>query len=111
MLTVTAPTAERRSAPRLLGNRVCYARPDGSYAGVTWGATLHDLSPTGAGLVLRCALRPGTLVVVQPTRGRALRPLLARVLRAAPWEGHWLHGCQLLMPLAPEEVKRWMGDA
>jgi hypothetical protein len=100
---------ERRLSERRLCNRVCFARPNGTGLGMTWGVTIHDLSEIGISLILNCRLHRGDIVLVQPLRHVRADVLVARVVRCEPAaDGRWFHGCELTQPLSPEELERWV---
>jgi hypothetical protein len=102
---------DRRLSERRLCNRVCFARPNGSGMGVTWGVTLHDLSESGISLILKCRLNRGDVVLVQPFRHVGAEVLVARVVRRETTDdGRWLYGCELTQPLSTEALERWVHE-
>ncbi len=100
--------AERRSSVRYRCPRVCFARPNGTGLGVTWGATLRDISAEGVSLFLPRELRPGTVLAIQPPRAGRGRVLVARLVWAVPQAGGWCCGCRLVEPLSADELQDWL---
>lgn len=111
-LAICAPTLspllERRGAERHRCQRVCYAQPNGTALGVSWGATLLNLSRYGAMLELRQPLTVDTILAVQLAGDGSTDPLLARVVRVQPLGESWFCGCELLEPLHPEQLQDWL---
>jgi hypothetical protein len=95
---------ERRQTVRFLCNRVCYARPNGTAAGITWGLTLWDISRTGLRVFLPCDLQRGTVLAIQPFRDSDNRVLLARIVWASHQPHGWSYGCEWLQPLGEPEL-------
>jgi hypothetical protein len=80
----------------------------GREAGTSWGATVRDLSCTGASLLMEREVRPGTVLVValEGSGGRFARPLLMRIIYVRPAEGRrWQAGCKFVMPLTNDDVE------
>jgi hypothetical protein len=106
---ITAPPLpERRSEPRYRCHRICHARPNGTALGVSWGATVLNLSVRGALLELRQPLSAGTILALQLAGDGPAAPLLARVIRVTRWGERWLCGCALVKPLAVEQLRDWL---
>jgi hypothetical protein len=103
-----SPVVDRRSAERFLCNRVCFARPNGTSLGMTWGVTIYDISAHGISLLLKRRLESGSIVAIQPSRQSQTKPILARVLRSLQWPRGWLHGCELAEPLSDAELDAWL---
>lgn len=108
-LTATS-NIERRGAVRHLCSRVCYARPNGTASGFTWGVTICDISHLGISILLRCQLQEGMILAIQPDGGPATRVLYARIVRGhvhAP--GCWFYGCEFVQPISEDELQKWLG--
>ncbi len=106
----TPPTLpERRRHPRHLCNRVCFARPNGTATGMTWGVVLWDISVIGLSIILNCELQPGMVVAIQPFREDDSAGLFACVVRTQRLsEGRWLYGCVFPEPLSASEFEFWV---
>ena len=102
------PFPDRRTAERYLCNRVCFARPNGTSLGMTWGVTICDISAHGISLLFKQLLEDGTLLAIQPSRDSQNKPIMARVLRSLQWPHGWLHGCELAEPLTERELDDWL---
>jgi hypothetical protein len=74
----------------------------GTVPAASFGGLLVDLSEVGLGVVLNTPLVPQTVLSVNLP---GIPPLMARVARVAREpDGAWLHGCDLLDRLPPEEI-------
>jgi len=103
--TAGEPSRERRATARVVCNQPAAVHPEADGRGAF--ATIRDLSVGGVGLLLGEQYPLGTVLVVEPmTRGA--RTLLARVVRSAPVEGGWFHGCELSTRLEEDELRRWL---
>jgi hypothetical protein len=81
----------------------------GSAGGESWGGTVHDLSKTGISLILRCWIKPGTVLVVRlHGKGDKLsRPVPVRVMHSTPAEGgEWVIGGMFVRPLHEDELRQ-----
>jgi diguanylate cyclase (GGDEF)-like protein len=106
----TAPVAarvERRATVRMLCNQPARVSIDGSAEGLDGFAIIWDVSVTGIGLALRCRVREGTLLTVEPLRSGS-KTLLARVIRTSRQPSGWLHGCALATSLSKDELHDWI---
>src|SRR5262249_52745954 len=91
----------RGSAPASAGHeRMPSGRRGRAWAGggTTGGEqppTVRDLAGGGVGLPAPSLFPPQALVMIEPPPGEPGKALLARVVRCAPAEGGWMHGCVL----------------
>jgi hypothetical protein len=104
----SAPAVERRAAVRHRLLRRCLVLPEGATGAASWHAIAHDISRIGIGLALPCPLRPGALLTVEPWGPGGARTVRARVVRCAPLEFVWLHGCELAEPLTEDQLRAWL---
>ncbi len=101
-------TTERRNAERFHCVRECLVRPQGATGGGDWHAIAYNISTNGVGIGLPYPVAPETILYIHPWSRANARPVRARVLRSTPVDFLWFHGCELLEPLTPEEVQRWL---
>ena len=73
-----------------------------------WRCIAYNISETGIGLTLPLPMQPGSVMEVEAWGLPAARVLRVCVVRTTPVEFAWFCGCQLLQPLAPEELKAWL---
>jgi len=99
---------ERRATARVLCDHRARVRREGEGENQEEFAMLCDISTRGIGLNLDMALPLGTLLLVECLLPGAAT-LLARVVRVAPADGKWKHGCELSTRLDAEELCRWVG--
>jgi diguanylate cyclase (GGDEF)-like protein len=99
---------ERRATARVLGNCTARVRPEGQDGAREEFASVRDLSTLEIRLHLEKRFGVGTLLLVEPLLPGAMT-LLVRVVRAAPDQGGWEHGCELSTRLSEEDVRRWLG--
>jgi hypothetical protein len=86
----------------------CVVRPaDGTGSG-DWPGIAYNLSRTGIGLSLLYPLLPGTVLIIEPWGLDGARKLYVRVVRCAPVDFAWFHGCELFEPLSEEELWIWL---
>ena len=80
----------------------------GPRGGNTWVATITNISATGIGLLHRCRVKPGTVLVIklQGNNQRVSRPLPVRVMHATPQDNdEWLLGCAFVRKISEEELQ------
>ncbi|HEV3440596.1 MAG TPA: serine/threonine-protein kinase [Gemmata sp.] len=73
----------------------------------SWPLVIRDISAGGIGLLLARRFELGTILQIEYSNGpdATLRKLSARVMRVQPeHNGHWVHGCAFLEPLAEDEL-------
>jgi diguanylate cyclase (GGDEF)-like protein len=101
--------AERRTAERLPCDRPVQVWSEELGGSGEEPATLRDISAGGVGLVTQHQFESGSLVMIEPVGGAPGRPMLARVVRAAPDGAGWFHGCVLYTRLRDDELLEWLG--
>ncbi len=102
----------RRSTPRFECRHVTFYRPVGRRNGNSELATLHDVSATGIGLLIRDRIKPGTILVIElnSTVHKVRHQRLARVAHATDQgDGYFLIGCEFAKPLNDTELIALMG--
>ena len=83
----------------------CHVAPKAKAWEPAWPGRVHDISPTGVGLILQHRFAPGTalLVDLRETAGALLRTIRARVVHATAILDDgipcWLLGCVFDRPL------------
>lgn len=105
----TPPSIKRSKDRRAAVRRVCGIPTTcmidtdvfqgGGDAEELWPATVHDLSATGAGLILARRFEPETIFSLQIEGGigKKTQSMLVKVVRVHADEvGHWFHGCRIL---------------
>jgi diguanylate cyclase (GGDEF)-like protein len=103
----TWPKFERRASVRLLCHRPArVVGPDGP-SRQEWIVTVRDISEYGVALWADCRLPEGTPLTIEALGSGEVKTLLGQVVRVAPDERGWLHGCELASRLRPEEVTIW----
>jgi hypothetical protein len=102
------PAVERRAAPRYPILQRCLVRPPGRAGAADWRCIAYNISATGVGITLPYAPPAGTVLEVEAWGAPAARPVLARVVRAAPAAFLWFCGCEFVTPLAPDELRAWL---
>lgn len=103
------PAQERRAAVRYRCLRDCVVRLEGGTPGVNdWSGMVYDLSVIGVGVTILSPLAVGTHLVIEKFGRGSARTLYATVVRSAPMEFVWLHGCQLKTPLTEAELHDWL---
>ena len=76
-----------------------------SPAGDHWSRRMHDLAPSGVGLLLPERVPVGTRLVIELPLRNGSRPWEVRVVRTeAQPDGLWLHGCESAHGLPPNEL-------
>jgi diguanylate cyclase (GGDEF)-like protein len=100
---------ERRATARVLCDRPARIQLEGRGEERSEFAAVRDISAAGIGLRLDRQFPLGALLIVEPLSPGA-RTLLARVLRTAPDQGGWRHGCELSTVLSAEELRCWLGE-
>jgi hypothetical protein len=100
------PGVERRASVRYPCGLASSCHTITSRREDAWTATVKDISRTGIGLLLGRRFEPGMILAVElPVEG-VPQLLLARVMHArSEGEGVWLIGCELVNPLAEDELK------
>ena len=99
----TQSLAERRIAERRSCEVDAVTHRSDTGGGVTWGATLHDVSRTGVGLILCFPFRAGTYLAIDLKRDT----FLAKVVRVEDqYDGSWRVGCEFIRPLTDGELER-----
>jgi hypothetical protein len=101
------PDIDRRVARRHPCARECVVRPQDATGAGDWHAIAYDISAHGIGVGLPNAVEPGTVLLIQQWC-RDDAAVRARVVRRNMVKFLWFHGCELLEPLSPEEVQRWL---
>jgi hypothetical protein len=105
----TQPAQERREAVRYRCLRDCVVRLEGGTPGVgDWPGMVYDLSVLGVGVIILYPLAVGTDLVIEKFGRGSARTLHATVVRSAPLEFVWLHGCQLKTSLTEAELHDWL---
>jgi hypothetical protein len=99
---------ERRGAERFRCLLECLVRPQHATGAGDWHAIAYNISTDGIGIGIAYAVEPGTVLYVHPWSRSNAQPVRARVLRSTQVNFLWFHGCELLEPLSPDEVKRWL---
>lgn len=99
--------AERRRAERRLCNRVCFARSNGTSAGILWGIQVFDISKTGISVLLKQPMPIGTMMAIQPFRDSQVATLYGQVVQVHTFEDRWLHGCEFSKELTDDELQYW----
>ncbi len=103
------PLQERRAAVRYRCLRDCVVRLEGGTPGVgDWPGMVYDLSVIGVGVGVLYPLAVGTGLVIEKFGRGSARTLHATVVRSAPLEFVWLHGCQLKTTLTEAELHEWL---
>jgi hypothetical protein len=75
----------------------------------TWPATVYDISATGAGILLSCAITPGTKVKLEfhDQADRSWRARIGQVVHCAPYDLHtWRIGFDFLDPFSEVELQQ-----
>jgi hypothetical protein len=99
---------ERRAAQRFTCNLQTTGHTLGPRGGNTWVATITNISSTGIGLIHRCRVKPGTVLVIklQSNSQKLSRPLPVRVMHATPQENEeWLLGCAFVRKISEEDLQ------
>jgi hypothetical protein len=102
------PEIERRGAERVPLLRECLVRPEGATGAGDWHAIVYNISSSGIGVGLPYPVEPGTVLYIQPWSRANPQPVRARAVRSTLVNFLWFHGCELLEPLSPEELQRWL---
>jgi hypothetical protein len=102
------PDHDRRAAVRYRCLRDCVVRQDGTPGVCYWPGMVYDLSVLGVGVTILYPLAPGTRLVIEKFGRGSARTLHATVVRSAPLEFVWLHGCRLQTPLTEAELHDWL---
>jgi hypothetical protein len=104
---------DRRLARRYRVVQRCLVRPiSAMHAGPEdWKGLVCDLSSTGLALAMSFAVRPGTVLTIEPWGLDRSLSLEVRVVRALPVEFLWLHGCELARPLSDAVLRVWLQSA
>ncbi|HMC63684.1 MAG TPA: PilZ domain-containing protein [Gemmataceae bacterium] len=112
--TNQASAAERRKSARSPCVVEGLARPLGEGTGLSWQATIRDISSHGVALICRRRFERGTYVMVEretaPPAPRRLR--LVRVIYAHELEdgSGWLIGCAFASELSQTELRFWVPE-
>ena len=99
--------SERRDSPRKACSLEATSHPiEGGGDTLSWGAVVHDISPSGVGITLCFPFRPGTYldVELQAPKG-TLRSLMVRVVNVQDQaDGMWRLGCEFIKPLTESDM-------
>ena len=98
--------AERREAPRQACSLEATSHTLENSDTLSWGAVVHDISPSGVGITLCYPFRPGTYldVELQATKGM-IRSLMVRVVNVHDQtDGTWRLGCEFVKPLTESDM-------
>jgi hypothetical protein len=99
---------DRRVAHRFSCNMQTTGHILGPRGGNSWVATITNISATGIGLVHRCRVKPGTVLVIklQGKSQKLSRPLPVRVMHATAQENdEWLLGCAFVRKISEEDLQ------
>lgn len=102
----------RRASPRFECRHVTFYRQVGKRGGDSELATLHNVSVSGVGLLIRERIKPGTILVIElnSTVRKVLHQRLARVTHVTDQsDGYTLIGCEFAKPLSEAELIALMG--
>ena len=97
--------SERRVAVRCLCDQEALSRPDVVPPSLVWEGRVRDLAAGGIGLWFDRPFPPETTLEVEIQGRPTLLPLLAKVVHVIPHEEGWIHGCEFLEPLTPEQLE------
>jgi hypothetical protein len=100
--------ADRRGVPRFPILQRCFAYPHGSDPALAWHVIAYNVSATGVGITLPCPVELGTVLEVEAWKLPRAPRLRARVVHVRLSNLHWFCGCQLLAPLAEDELSAWL---
>jgi hypothetical protein len=105
-------TPERRAHGRQPCNLVTSCWPLALPASESVAALVRDISCGGAGLVVRHAFSPGTVLVVKlGGPGEDSEPVLARVVTVGPCgQGKWLLNCAFRAPLPGDLLRACLAE-
>jgi PilZ domain len=106
------PAQDRRLCVRFPCNEKTLFQASAPHSYVLWWATVHNVSATGIGLLLRHEVVIGTELIVEvPIEiNQPLRLLRARVARVmAQDNGAWMAGCEFVQPLSATESEALAG--
>src|SRR5262249_23309347 len=97
---------ERRTAVRYPTALEALCRTGGGRTGVTWPASVQDISAKGVGLVIGRKFSAGTLLTVlfQEPGGATVLTVQARVVYALAGRRGLVHGCQFIRRLTQQEL-------
>ncbi len=105
--TLANPLINRRAAVRHCCGRNILSQAARAAKGKTLPVKIFDISVGGVALILRSALKPGTLLLIQ-LKNQALQisyDLAARVVHSRPApRGQWVVGCVFARELSPLEL-------
>ena len=102
----------RRASPRFECRHVTFYRRVGKRNGDSELATLHNVSVSGVGLLVRERIQAGTILVIElnSTVGRVSHQCLARVTHATDQgNGYVLIGCEFAKHLSEAELIALLG--
>jgi hypothetical protein len=97
----------RRATPRFECRHVTFYRPVGKRGGDSELATLHNVSTTGIGLLVRERIKKGAILVIElnSTVRKVRHQRLARVAHVTDQgNGYVLIGCEFAKPLSETEL-------
>ena len=97
---------DRRRWTRHPSNLQAICWPAGSEIPVTWRARVRDISGGGLGLIAPCKVPLGAMLNLQMVAPNLVdqKPLKAEVMfMSQNSEYEWILGCELLIPLTPEQ--------
>ena len=99
-------SAERREAARHACSLEATSHPLDAAETLSWGATVHDISPTGVGITLCYPFKPGTYLDVELQGPKCmLRSLMVRVVNVHDQrDGMWRLGCEFVKPLTESDM-------
>jgi diguanylate cyclase (GGDEF)-like protein len=98
---------ERRAGARSVSHHSARVRREGEGVDEEVPASVHDVSCDGIALRTERRFDEGCVLIVEPFAKRG-QTLLARVARATPDAGGWLHGCELATAMSAEELQCWL---
>jgi hypothetical protein len=104
------PVTERRQAPRHLIKQRCVISLSGTDGPVRgWSCIAYNISAGGIGVLLPLAVRPGTLLQIEPWGLPHAPTLLARVVHTKPLEFVAMCGCEFSTRLETQDLQAWLG--
>ncbi len=101
------PVIERRTVPRHAILQRCFVWPQGSPRIEPWRCIVYNISSIGLGITMPFPPKPGAVFQMEAWNLPGARLLAIRVVRVSAVEFLWFCGCELLQPLAPEELHLW----
>ncbi len=97
---------ERRSAERHVCSLQATSSPIEPGQGLSWGATVNDISAGGLSVTLCFPFRPGTFLAVDlQSENGMVRTLMVRVQHVHDQvDGMWRLGCEFVKPLTDSDM-------